>query len=708
MKFHRLSPKAIIVTLAMIALAPTAAISLPVHNVPAGVATATDKGRVDPAREMNLTVVLKLHNRANFDQEVENLFDPASPRYHQWFTDKDFERYLPTPQEYKTVRSELEKQGFKVIATDERCFTIRVHGTAAIVEKAFHTELHDFVLNGRSFQAHIRDARLEGPAGDLVDAVAGIERHQARPQFSILKNPRTGEPFSRKVLSTKESLTSFKNSLTDTPLSVAATDKFNTFGGPPTAKFTGTQYAANGQVGALTPAQLQAHYGVPFTAGSTTYDGTGQRIALVEAYGYPQAGNDAGTAATLFGLPPLTSGNFHVLYPEGRPLDPEAGILTGWDTEIALDIQSTHAIAPGAQILVVASSGQDDEDQLASLLYVINPSGKKGGKPEANVVSSSWENDSEIVSGNLQEEAFNTVLKAGAAAGIAFQFSSGDGGDLGLGTPVGDVDIPSNDPWVTAVGGTSVLNDPYSSNATIVTGWGSNFVYLSSNDVVEDPLQGFFSGGAGGGESQFWEKPKWQKSLPGLGRQVPDVSAVADPGTGFPVIITEGGKLTGEVVGGTSLACPVFSGIWAVADQFNGGPLGQAAPLISKLKAAEISDVVPPAGSAMITKNDVTGSITNAKGKTTKFNARQIFTEAINQDTGENLSLYTQGNFLSAIYPAVPGVGGLYFAISFGTDSSLTVTHGWDNVTGWGEPNGLPFVQGVTGKMDGAVDKKDK
>jgi hypothetical protein len=46
-------------------------------------------------------------------------------------------------------------------------------------------------------------------------------------------------------------------------------------------------------------------------------------------------------------------------------------------------------------------------------------------------------------------------------------------------------------------------------------------------------------------------------------------------------------------------------------------------------------------------------------------------------------------------------------AVSFGTDSSLTVTPGWDDVTGWGEPNGLHFIQGVTGKTTGAeLDEK--
>jgi subtilase family serine protease len=321
----------------------------------------------------------------------------------------------------------------------------------------------------------------------------------------------------------------------------------------------------------------------------------------------------------------------------------------------------------------------------------------------ANTVSSSWENDSEIVAGPLEEEAFNTVLETGAAAGISFQFSSGDGGDLGLGTPVGAVSIPSNSPYATAVGGTSILNNPYSTGAQIVTGWGNNIVYQYEYEVL-NPLEGFYFGGSGGGQSQYFAKPTWQSSLAGSWRQVPDVAALADPYTGFPIVITESGKQYGEVYGGTSLASPIFTAIWAIADQYNGKALGQAAPAISKLKAGEILDVVPP--STAETAYDVTGLLESSSGLTT-LNAAQIFTKAIDEDQyPSDLSLYGQSSFLSVDYPNAYGSSDYDVAVSFGTDSSLTVAAGWDNVTGWGEPNGLPFIQGVTGKTSGAPLKK--
>jgi subtilase family serine protease len=690
MTFRSLHASASIAALVLLASSAPLAFSLSSHNVATGLAMANDQGRVEPGKEMNLTVVLKLHNRAEFDKAVESLYDPASPTYQQWFTAKDFEKYAPTAQEFETVRRELVKQGFTVVSSDPDRFSLRVHGTAATVEKAFQTELHTFAYGSKTFQAHVRDAMLLGAAGELVDSVAGIERHIATPQLSAIHNPNTGKLVFQRPLATKAERNSFVSSFTDAPLTKSSSESFS--GDGITTKFGGLQYGANGLATAFTPAQLRTHYGLDplIKAG---YNGAGQTIALVEGFGYPTAQADANTAAAIFGLPALTSANFSVIFPEGPPQNPNDGILEGWDTEIALDIQSAHAIAPGAKILVVASAGQDDEDQIYSLNYIIT-------HKLASAVSSSWENDSEIVTGKLQEEAFNTVLEKGAAAGISFQFSSGDSGDLGLGSPIGAVNVPSNSPFATAVGGTSVLNNPVAPGQ-IVTGWGDNIVYLYDFGPF-DPLEGVFDGGAGGGVSQFYDKPSWQNSLPGSWRRVPDVAALADPFTGFPIVVTQDGELFGEIFGGTSLASPIFTANWAIADQYNGKALGFAAPLVSRLKAGEILDVTVQAPS--IVKFNVTGVFKDTTGTTT-LNARQVFNEAIDiNNQPDTLNLYTQTRFLSAIWPGAFGnpASELDAAIAFGTDSSLTVTPGWDEVTGWGEPNGLHFIQGVTGKTVGA------
>jgi subtilase family serine protease len=626
--------------------------------------------------------VLQLHDSAGYDQAVEALYDPASPTYQHWFTAQDFARYAPTPAEFETVEKELVKHGLSVVSADPDRYSIRVHGAVANVEAAFQTEIHTFQFNGRIMDAPISDARLTGDAGALVSSVAGLERHEAYPAIAVAKDLRTGKPLHRKILTKTDPYGELLDELTDRALGAPARFTYGAAGSLPRAVYFGSIYNANpAQSVCFTPAQLQTHYGLAslFKEG---YDGAGQTIALVEAYGYKDAESDANTAAQIFGLPALKSSNFSVIYPQGKLKGNSAAAdRTGWTVEIALDIQAVHSVAPGAKILVVASPGQDTEDMIASLEHII-------AHKLASVVSNSWESDAESVSGPSEEEAFNAILEKGAASGISIQFSTGDEGDQGLGTPVGAVSVPSNSPYATAVGGTSILNDPGSSTHT-VAGWGNNAVYIAMDGAADPPIKLGFQGGAGGGESRYYAKPSWQKDLPGTGRQVPDVSALADPYTGFAIVYTSAGEqvfLAG--IGGTSLASPIFTSIWAIADQYNGAPLGFAAPHIARLKPGQITDVLP---TSSLVKSDPAGTVYSSRGA--KFySADDLFSGL----------LFSQTKFPSAVWPFDPENAGV---LSFGTDTSLTVTRGWDNVTGFGEPNGLPFIQGVTGKTHGSLDR---
>jgi subtilase family serine protease len=651
---------------------------------------AKDSGRVAAGEEQSISVYLKLHDQAGFDQAIRDLYDPASANFHHWFTDADFARYAPTAAEVQMVRSELERHGLQTISVDPLNFSLRVRGSSSAIETAFQTELHTYNYRASSFQGFARPAKLAGLAGNLVAATVGLERHHTHPQLTIAKDPLTGKPLAQQPLAIAQASDGIFGNMTGTPLTGPSHFTLKPLWLPlplpdpcpasdPSycayANYDGLAYNVNfGQFVAYTPKELQDHYGLTSLIEQGT-DGQGQTIALVEAFGYANAEVDANAAASVFGLPPLTADNFKVVYPEGPPLDPNAAELLGWNFEIALDIQAAHAIAPGAKIIEVASAGQDNEDQIASLEYILR-------HRLANIVSCSWENDAEIISGRDEELAFNSVLQRMAAAGISVQFSSGDSGDLGLGSPVGAVSVPSNSPYATAVGGTSILNDPLG-GGDIVMGWGTNVAALEDTlQVFDPPVELGFFGGAGGGESQFYAKPSWQSSLPGTGRQVPDVSALADPLTGFPIVATSNGaQLAIAGIGGTSLAAPIFSAMWALAQQYNHEKLGFAAPAIARLKQGQITDVID---TSALTPHNLSGTIYDLTGS--KFySSSDIFQGAI--------PAIAQQNYLVAISP----LHNLHwaFAVTFGTDTSLTVGPGWDNVTGFGQPNGLPFIQAV-------------
>jgi subtilase family serine protease len=445
------------------------------------------------------------------------------------------------------------------------------------------------------------------------------------------------------------------------------------------AEYTGTVYMLDDSlICSYLPKQLQTALGLNEVY-AKGYDGTGQTIALVEGYGYPTLEKDANAFATMAGLPAFTPSNFTVVYPEGKP-DPQLGISSGWNIEMALDIDSAHAIAPGANILEVITNGQDNEDFQTSILFVAE-------HDLANSVSNSYEEDLDLYAGRDEQVSWDDTIEVATAKGISVNFSAGDSGDNGLGSPVGAPGVPSDAPHATCIGGTAIFNDVYNPGSTITASWGDTMTNVEvAPGTVEDPpsVQPLYGGG-GGGESVFWKKPSWQSSLPGTGRQCPDVSALADPFTGVPIVITV--NKTQEVQygwGGTSLACPIFSAFWAIATQKEGKPLGSAAPAIAALPYGGVQDVLPRTDS---TPHNVKGSITDSSG-TKKYSPAKLFSGA----------LYGNKGFTSAVWQPTPGTPTNVVVFGFGIDSSLTVSKGWDNATGWGTPYGLKFIDAVTKK----------
>jgi subtilase family serine protease len=188
-----------------------------------------------------------------------------------------------------------------------------------------------------------------------------------------------------------------------------------------------------------------------------------------------------------------------------------------------------------------------------------------------------------------------------------------------------------------------------------------------------DPNLGLgFQFGAGGGTSLTFAAPPWQASLGAAMRQVPDISLVADPFTGVEIIQTDPAVgLSIGVIGGTSLSCPLFSGLMAIASQRAGRALGQAAPLLYGLPAGAILDV-----GAVTSSTNVAGVI-----------------DGVPYSPAALVLPENTAPFYSALYNSPFSTR--WFVISFGTDTSLNTGPGWDNVTGLGVPAGLAFVNAI-------------
>ncbi len=282
--------------------------------------------------------------------------------------------------------------------------------------------------------------------------------------------------------------------------------------GEPLPSGEASGHAFVGDDGAYDPAYLQSAYNVP--AG-----GTGQTVAIVDAYDAPNAESDLAQYRTKFSLPPCTTANgcFTKVDQNGGHAYPETN--AGWAQETSLDTQMVSAICPSCHILLVEATNSD----IDNLGIAVNRAVALG----ANVVSNSYGSE-EWSDEALADAAFYDH------PGVAVIASTGDSGY--------GVNFPAASPHVVAVGGTTLLQaTDTGERKAIETVWARG----------------------GSGCSAFEPKPAWQTDAGCTQRTVADVAAVADPSTGVWVYVGADGGW--EVFGGTSASAPIVGALYAIA-----------------------------------------------------------------------------------------------------------------------------------------------
>lgn len=261
------------------------------------------------------------------------------------------------------------------------------------------------------------------------------------------------------------------------------------------------------------PADLQSAYKLPSSSA-----GSGQTVAIVDAFDDPNAEVDLSVYRSTFGLLACTTANgcFKKVDETGGTNYPAPN--SGWTQEISLDLDMVSAVCPQCHILLVEATSASVNDLGSS----VNTAVSLG----ANAVSNSYGSSEGSSEGNIQQLYYTHP-------GVAITASSGDGGYR--------VITPAAFSTVTAVGGTSLRH------TTNARGW---------NETVWSR--------AGSGCSRFISKPSWQKDSGCSQRTVADVSAVADPNTGVSVYDTyqQHGWL---VFGGTSVSSPIIASVFALA-----------------------------------------------------------------------------------------------------------------------------------------------
>jgi subtilase family serine protease len=635
------------------------------HNTPGYVTWARNLGPANPSTVIDVSVWLNVHNRAGLDALASSLYDRTSPTYRHWLKPAAIAaRFGPTSQEAATVENFLESHNLRVVWVGPGNFFLRARGTVVQVQSAFHVQLNNYQVAGKVIRANSSDPYIEGPSASLVSAVYGLDSGAYQPQIvtrpMIPAAANSTNPLTSSLALVSPDFFTSNCFVGLTTQSYASTG--NTY---PKATYTGNFYDSTNPGCSYTPPELDKAFNLNglFAEG---YNGAGQTISIMEGCGSLTIQHDANAFSARFGLPLLTSSNFHVVQV------PYASSCAGPFPEENLDVEWAHAAAPGANIYVIVAPSTEVQDLDEAEFYAVN-------YDLGNVISESY--------GYL--ESFtplsilltqNFISEVAAITGISTNIASGDGGNYSyLGIPPTVLD-PADSPWATAVGGTSLALKGEDSIAW-QSGWGTYETVLDDQGTIFDPpCQPFncgFFGGSTGGPSAVYAKPPFQYGVgvPGAYRQVPDVSWLADPFTGVVISLTEPLQyppLVWEDVGGTSVAAPMFSGLWAIANQEAGMPLGQAAQYVYHLPAAAITDIVP-----VRSAHNVTATIHDSPTVTHHYSPSQV--------------MGVSGPFYSALWD-IPVYQDYVTAVSFGTDLGLHTNVGWDNVTGVGVPNPKPFA----------------
>ncbi len=302
-----------------------------------------------------------------------------------------------------------------------------------------------------------------------------------------------------------------------------------------------------------TPVDIGAAYGFPEGT-----DGTGQTIAIIElGGGFARAELKKYFTGLELALPTVRAvGVDGAKNVAGK--DP-----SGADGEVLLDIEVVGALSPASTILVYFAPNTD-----AGFLDAVSTAAHAKVTPTS--MSISWGQSEDEWTAQARNALDDALLEA-AALGVTVTAAAGDNGSTDGSTDgANHADFPASSPHALACGGTSL----HASGATI-----------TSEKVWNDGAGG---GATGGGVSDVFSRPSWQKSVgvpvakkPG-GRGVPDVAGNADPQTGYRVLVDG----TSAVYGGTSAVAPLWAALVARLAQATGTKLGLVQPLLYELGRA--------------------------------------------------------------------------------------------------------------------------
>ncbi|MHA6761259.1 protease pro-enzyme activation domain-containing protein [Streptacidiphilus sp. PAMC 29251] len=519
-------------------------------RIPAG---AVRSGSVAADTTLHLAVNLEPRDPAALSAFVAQVADPKSANYHHYLATGQFaSAFGPSKSTVDSVTQALRAAGLKPGALSKDGLSIPVTASVATASHALGTGFTNVKLSDGT-ESYLNTSAPSLPSGVAaeVSGITGLNNlsvmksHHTTP---VAAGKTTGTAVGSRALTANAAGPNFCASLTNL---LKSNDKLDT-----------RDY--------YSPSSLAAAYGLPHT----TTAGTGTTVAVFELEDVLESAISDWKSCL-----GISSAWSTVTVDGGHTVT--AAPTSGVGVEAALDIEDIMELAPGAS--VIDYEGPDAD--VASEQNVLDVYQQMVSDNKAQVLSSSW-GTCDLNPSDAQLAAENNIFAEAAAQGQTVVSASGDAGSTDCNGDGGGhdaslaVDDPASQPYVTAVGG------------TWMNGSGSTLKQATWN-------YGASTGGAGGGGvSNRWNTGNgdllYQTGFAGSGysntcsaasgqvcRQVPDVSALADPGAGYP-ITTGGGKW--YILGGTSAAAPTWASIVALAtttaDCKANGRVGQLNPIV--------------------------------------------------------------------------------------------------------------------------------
>ena len=666
-----------------------------------------DQGLVADSRPMN-HMLLVLQRSPQQETALRNLIDSQqvknSSNYHAWLTPQQFgQQFGVADADIQKVADWLAQKGFTEIKASNGSMFIEFSGTAGLVRSAFHTEIHNVIVNGQLHFANLSDPQIPAALAPVVARIHSLHDFRLKSYMHL----------SNKLQQLKAE-----------------------------GKLTKPGFGTGTGLFAVGPGDLATIYNIPATvAGSPA--GQGQTIAIVARSNITIS--DITQFGSAFGIPSLANFSTSNVIVNG----PDPGIVPGDDGEATLDVDMVGSTAPNANILLVVNGGTitgnlaglgaeaddstDGVDQ--SALYIVTNN-------LAPVMSQSF-GGCEAGTDNVFA---STLWEQAAAQGISVFVSTGDSGsdscdDGSQNSTFGlSVSGSASTPFNIAVGGTDfndALNPTMFWNDTAALATAKSYIpeipwndsCASSGSLTAcsglvpatDPNGLDLTGGSGGqsncatNNGQFctggYPKPSWQ-SAPGVPadslRDIPDVSlfaSVNSPSNHFYVFcLADSGSqdpnqpcnLTGQPiidgvpsynlsgVGGTSASTPAWAGIMALVNQSEvaagrGGRQGNANYVLYNLATTQAGNPACNSTGASLpaascTFNDITTGNNSVQCVAGTPNCS-------NQTASGFGILVTPGAPFAANTPAFSATSGYDLATGLGTPNVSNLIANWGNVT---------------------------